>query len=237
VEFDPDLGERMKAAGTAERLTRELHEIATRIEGHHGSLGREFERVLDVLVGRGYVERGGTGEAERWSLTDRGRVLTRVFHESDLLIAECLLAGHLDGVDAPILAGLLSTFVYEHRSPEPPARPWFPNGDARRRWLALADTGEDLAAEERALGLAVHRPPDPGFFGASHAWVAGHPLDTVVGDEEITGGDFVRTMKQLVDLARQVAEVAPNPATAATAAEIAALAYRGVVADGIVVAP
>ena len=33
----------------------------------------------------------------------------------------------------------------------------------------------------------------------------------------MTGGDFVRNVKQTIDLLRQVADVAPDPATAATA--------------------
>ena len=49
----------------------------------------------------------------------------------------------------------------------------------------------------------------PGFFAAAHGWTAGHDLEAVVTAEELTGGDFVRTMKQLIDLARQVADVAP----------------------------
>ena len=64
-----------------------------------------------------------------WSLTARGTILSRLFHESDLLVAECLLAGLLDGLDAADLAGLLSVFVYEHRSPEPAPAPWFPSPD------------------------------------------------------------------------------------------------------------
>ncbi len=63
--------------------------------------------------------------------------------------------------------------------------------------------------------------------------MAGDDLADVVADEELTGGDFVRTMKQLVDLARQVALVAPDPTTRQRAAEVADAAYRGVVADGV----
>ena len=125
-------------------------------------------------------------------------------------------------------------FVHEHRSPEPPAPPWFPDGAARQRWLRIVAVSEDLSAEERASGLGAHRPPDPGFFAAAHGWVAGHALSTVVGDEEVTGGDFVRTMKQLIDLARQVADVAPDAATRAVAREVAELARRGIVADGAI---
>jgi len=232
VEFDPDLRERMRAAGQAERLERELHDVSHRVEGHNRSLGREFDRVVDVLERRGYIDRSGRDGDASWGLTDQGARLARVFHESDLLVTECLGLGLLDAVDAPTLAGLLSTFVYEHRSPDPPAPPWFSSDQARRAWRGIAACSQDLATDEQASELSVHRAPDPGFFAAAHGWTAGHALDTVVGDEEVTGGDFVRTMKQLIDLARQVAEVAPHPLTRALARDVSDAAFRGVVADG-----
>jgi ATP-dependent RNA helicase HelY len=232
VEFDPDLRERMRAAGQVERFERELAEIVSRVDGHNRSLGREFDRVVDVLTRRGYIARSGGNGADAWSLTAKGTMLASVFHESDLLIAECMSFGYFDGVDAPVLAGLLSTFVYEHRSPEPPAPPWFASDLSRERWRSIQAASEDLAADEQSSELGVHRGPDPGFFGAAHAWTAGHELRTVVGDEELTGGDFVRTMKQLIDLARQVGDVAPSAATRDVAREVATLAFRGIVADG-----
>jgi ATP-dependent RNA helicase HelY len=228
VESDPELRQRMRAAGQTERLTRELVELTGRVEGHGQSLAREFDHVLDVLAGRGYVDVHG------WTLTGRGSILSRLFHESDLLVAETLLSGLLDDVDAAELAGLLSVFVYEHRSPEPAPAPWFPSNDIRQRWRRIAATSDDLAADERAAGLAEHRAPDPGFIGAAHAWVAGEGLSRVVADEEVTGGDFVRTMKQLIDLARQVALVAPDATTRERAREVAGIAFRGVVADSVV---
>ena len=228
VETDPDLRQRMRAAGQVERLERELVDLTGRVDGHNQSLAREFDRVLDVLDRRGYVD------TDAWVLTARGSVLARVFHESDLLVAECLLHGLLDGVDAPTLAGLLSVFVYEHRSPEPAPPPWFPSADARDRWRRILATSEDLAADERSTGLGEHRPPDPGFVAAAYAWVLGEELAEVVADEMLTGGDFVRTMKQLIDLARQVALVAPDAATRRQAREVAERAFRGVVADGVV---
>ncbi|MDQ3469919.1 MAG: DEAD/DEAH box helicase [Actinomycetota bacterium] len=229
VELDPDLRERMRAAGQYERHTRDVEQLAARIEGP--SLAKDFDRVLDVLERRGYVDVGPP-----WALTERGRVLARVFHESDLLVAECLHCGLFDGVDAGALAALLSTFVYEHRSPEPPPPPWFPSADVRQRWRRIEATSEDLEADERSLGLGTHRPPDPGFAAAAHGWVAGEDLADVVANEELTGGDFVRTMKQLVDLARQLALVAPEQSTRRHAAEVAERAFRGVVAD-VPVAP
>ncbi len=228
VESDPDLDQRMRAAGQAERFEREVADLGARVEGHGQSLAREFDHVLDVLDRRGYVD------ARAWALTDRGLALSRLFHESDLLVAECVLGGVFDGLDTASFAGLLSVFVYEHRSPEPAPPPWFPPGAVRERWRRIEATSEDLAADERSLGLAEHRPPDPGFVAAAHAWVAGEGLAEVVAEEELTGGDFVRTVKQLVDLARQVALVAPDPETRERARESAGRAYRGVVADSVV---
>lgn len=227
VESDPELRQRMRAAGQTERLERELVELAGRVDGHGHSLARQFDHVLDVLDRRDYVD------ADGWELTPRGETLSRVFHEADLLVAECVLGGVFDGLDAATLAGLLSGFVYEHRSPDPPPPPWFPSNEARRRWRQIVAFSEDLAADERSGGLAEHRAPDPGFVGAAHAWVAGQELATVVSDEEITGGDFVRVMKQLVDLARQVALIAPDSSTRDRAREAAEKAFRGVVADSV----
>ena len=52
----------------------------------------------------------------------------------------------------------------------------------------------------------------------------------MVEDEELSGGDFVRNVKQLIDLLRQLALLAPSPDTRATAAEAAERLFRGVVA-------
>ncbi len=41
-------------------------------------------------------------------------------------------------------------------------------------------------------------------------------------------------MKQVIDLARQVADVAPSAATREAARDVARRAFRGVVADGVV---
>jgi ATP-dependent RNA helicase HelY len=84
-------------------------------------------------------------------------------------------------------------------------------------------------AEEEA-GLSPLRPPDPTFAGVAYAWAAGESFATVVEDEELSGGDFVRNVKQLIDLLRQLADVAPVPATRDTAREAADSLFRGVVA-------
>ena len=85
--------------------------------------------------------------------------------------------------------------------------------------------------EEAALSLRLTREPDPGFVPLAHEWTKGDDLDEVLGeDEDVTGGDFVRQMRQLLDLLRQVAEVAPDPTTRDTARSAIKRVDRGVVA-------
>ena len=225
VEADPDLRVRLRAAAQADRVEREIRELEQRVDHRNATLAREFDAVLDVLAERGYVD------IAAWRLTDRGQMLARVFHECDLLVAEVVGLGLLDGVDAATLAGLVSTFVYEHRSPDDPPSPWFPSDDVRRRWDSIEQVSRELEHLEHRHGLGQHRPPDPTFVAIAYAWVSGEGFAQLVADEDLTGGDFVRTIKQLVDLLGQIAQVAPDPRTRSTARDAAERAFRGVIAD------
>ena len=64
----------------------------------------------------------------------------------------------------------------------------------------------------------------------AYRWAKGQPLEDVLADQDITPGDFVRVTKQLIDLLRQVALVADDPAVQATARSTVAACQRGVVA-------
>ena len=223
VEDDPNLADRLKAANQADRVAREIDDLRVRVRGRSSSIARDFDRVLAVLEEWGYVQ--------GWTLTEPGEILSRLFHESDLLVVECVRRGLLDGLDPAALAGLASVFVYEHRSPEPPPTPWYPSPDVRSKWQSIARISYELQDAEEAAGLSVHRPPDPTFIAVAYAWAAGEGFADVVAAEELSGGDFVRTMKQLIDLLRQFAIVAPLKATRRAADTAAEALFRGVVAS------
>jgi ATP-dependent RNA helicase HelY len=222
VEADPHLTDRLKAAAQRDRVEREVQELTARVRQRNESLARRFDRVLRILETWGYLD--------GWALTDAGQRLARLFHECDLLVVESLRAGLFDDVDAPTLAALVACCTYEHRSADAPPMPWFPSKDARQRWESIKMIGDELAAAEDAAGLPLSRRPDPTFAAIAWAWAKGERFADVVEDEELSGGDFVRNMKQLVDLLRQLAEVAPSEATRATAREAEERVLRGVVA-------
>jgi ATP-dependent RNA helicase HelY len=218
----PDLGSHLRALRRVERLRSDAQRLRRGIEGHAESLARQFDRVLELLGAWGYLE--------GWQLTPAGERLARIYHECDLLVAQSLERGLLDGLDAPGLAGLVSTFSFESRRADLPHPARFPTKALERRWRQVEDLSAELSSSEKRLGLPPSRPPEPGFLASAHAWAAGRDLDEVLGEEEMSGGDFVRNVKQLADLLRQVAEVAPEPATSRAAAAAVDGLLRGVVA-------
>ena len=224
---DPQLDERLRASAQAERVGREVRELEQRIGSRVGSLARRFDRVVRILELWGYLE--------DWTLTDAGERLASLFHESDLLLAEAIGQKLLDDLDPAAMAGLVSCFTYEHRSPEAPPAPWFPSNKVRDRWRSLAALANELNEIEDEAGLELTRPPEPTFLAIAHAWAAGESLDDVLEDEDLSAGDFVRNMKQVIDLLGQIADVTDGP-TAGVAREAAARLFRGVVAASSTVA-
>jgi ATP-dependent RNA helicase HelY len=222
---DPALAARLRAAAGVERLERDVARLERRVRGRSESLARLFDRVLRVLEAWGYVD--------GWSLTDAGEQLARLYTETDLLLAEALGESLLDGLRAPELAAVVSCFTYERRGPDgqlPMPPPRWPTKTVAQRARAIEKLGTDLRANEDDAGLPETRVPDPGFTAYVHDWAQGDSLADVLDDDEITGGDFVRHVKQCIDLLRQVGDVAPNEATRATARAAADACYRGVVA-------
>jgi ATP-dependent RNA helicase HelY len=61
------------------------------------------------------------------------------------------------------------------------------------------------------------------------AWARGATLDSVLRETDVAPGDFVRNIRQLIDLVRQLSQVAPEPGTREAAELAVATLRRGVV--------
>jgi ATP-dependent RNA helicase HelY len=223
--------ERLRAAGAAERLERDIARLERRVRGRTESVARQFDRVLRVLEAWDYVD--------GWSLTEWGELLARLYTEGDLIVAEALREGLLDDIGPADVAALVSCFTYERRGPEgtgPVPPPHWPARELAARWREIDRIGRELSHNEDDAGLPETRSPDPGFVPYVHDWVTGHDLaDVLESDADMTGGDFVRHVKQCIDLLRQLADVAPKPATADAARAAADACFRGVIAASSVV--
>jgi ATP-dependent RNA helicase HelY len=218
----PEVGRHLHFADRAARLEREIGGIDRRISRRSGTLSRRFDNVLAILEELGHVD--------RWALTEKGETLTRVYNESDLLVVEALDQGCLEGLSHPELAAVCSTLVYEARGPEGTRIiAGMPTPASREAWLDLMRLWQGIRAAEEARGLELTREPDPGFADKAFRWAEGARLDEVLGQDDAPG-DFVRSTKQLVDLLRQLEEVAPSSELAGTVRDAIAAVHRGVIA-------
>lgn len=223
----PDLARHLEAAADRDRLIRQIAEDDRRISDRAGGLTRRLDGILGLLERWNVVD--------GWTLTAIGVTLTRIFHESDLLAALCLHEGLLDGLTPAEMAGVASMFTYEHRSKDRPPAPWHPTQVMADRARAIGRVGARLAADEDRAGLGSSPLPDPTVAGLMYVWASGGDLASVLDEEILSGGDFVRNVKALIDLLRQISMVAPDPVTGSVAAAAADALHRGVVASTDVV--
>ncbi len=205
-----------------DRLRRDTDALERRMRGRTGTLGRTFDKVCDVLERLNYLD-GDT-------ITPAGRSLARLYSESDLVVAESLRTGAWDELDPAELAAVVSSLVYEARRDDDPA-PKLPPGRCRDALNALSKSWSQLSQVEADVGLDFLRAPDLGFAWLAWRWAKGHPLDAVLLDTAMAPGDFVRWVKQLIDLLDQIAVASPPESVVrATARKSVAALRRGVVA-------
>jgi ATP-dependent RNA helicase HelY len=222
VASDPDLKFRLIAAESAARIDRELEQLEKRVSNSTQSVSNKFDELVKLLTEWGFVD--------DWSLTQRGQMLSHIFHESDLLIANCVSEGIFEGLSAPNMAAMASVFVFQARGGEESVAGHFPNHELKSRWKSAAKLSQRLAIAETNHGLVLHRGPEAGFMGAALDWASGTPLVDVLEEDELTAGDFVRTIKQLIDLLRQLSIVLLEESDRNAASEAAEMCFRGVVA-------
>ncbi len=194
-------------------------------------LTRQLDAVISLLEEREYI-RG-------WALTLDGERLVAIYHDCDLLVTEAMRSGLFDGLDVEELAALVSVFTYEARREV--GEQVMPTSTLNDRFIALDDLATSLRGRERSLRLPETRTLDTGFAAISRAWASGEDLaqilapprrgrrDTGVAEPTMTGGDFVRNVKQLVDLLRQISLTSGPSTFKSVAAEAADRLVRGIV--------
>jgi ATP-dependent RNA helicase HelY len=195
----PDREQHARYAERYFRQKKEADELEREVAGRRHVIARTFDRVCKVLDELGYLD-GDT-------VTPAGQRLTRLYSELDLLAAECLRRGVWEGLNPAELAACVSVLSFESRKQTEDAGPArLPKGPVRDVLTTMARTWGELDQLERRNGLSFLREPDPGFVWAAYRWVRGAKLEDVLDSVPgLTPGDFVRSMKQLIDLLDQVA--------------------------------
>jgi ATP-dependent RNA helicase HelY len=220
----PDREDHARYAERYFRLARETDALERRVAGRSHVIARTFDRVCSVLDQLGYLA-GDTVTAD-------GRRLAGLYAELDLLAAECIRRSLWDGLSPAELAACVSALSFESRQADDIHPPRLPNGRVPEALTAMVRTWGDLDQLEKDSGLSFLREPDLGFAWAAYRWAQGVKLESVLDfSPDLTPGDFVRSVKQLIDLLDQIAAAAREPPYLAVTARAAIDAMRrGVVA-------
>jgi ATP-dependent RNA helicase HelY len=218
----PDREEHARWAERWFKLDRDAATLKRRVEQRTNTVARLFDRVCDVLTALDYLE-GDT-------ITPRGQGLMRIYSELDLVVAEGLRLGIFDDLSASQLAGVLSSLVFEARRADDAGPPRLPGPVITRAVGELQKLWSELSSLEHRHKLDQLRQPDPGFVRAAYRWAEGDELDDILDGTGMAAGDFVRNVKQLMDLAGHVADAAGDSPVRRAARDAIDLLRRGVVA-------
>ncbi len=202
------------------RLRRDTEALIRRVENRTNSIARVFDRVCSLLQHLNYLD------AE--TVTEDGRRLARLYSELDLLAAECLRSGVWRGLSPAELAAAVSMLVFEPRDSEA-GPPRLPQGRLPGVLEQTTALWAGLSQAERERHLDFLREPSPGFAWPAYRWASGASLDSVLTEGDLSAGDFVRWVRQLLDLLGQVANAA-EPDVRGVAEQASDALRRGVVA-------
>lgn len=220
----PDRENHARHHERGERLLRETEGLRARMENRTNVIPRTFDRVSSILEELGYVE----GE----KLTDKGTSLTRIYAESDLLLTEMIYQDLFSAISPADLVGLLSGLIFEGRG-ERSKIPRIPKS-LESPVTACISTWSKLVYLEENEGLNPQREPNFDLAWSSYRWANGNSLHSILRETEIPVGDFVRNIRQIIDLLGQLMSARSELATLAR--ESIKRIDRGVVAYSAVIA-
>lgn len=210
-----------------QKTEAQYQEVSSRMKGRTNTIARRFDRLCSVLGDLEYLVKDPRGE---WQVTQRGDLLKGVYSENDLLIAQTILAGVLDDLDPATLAAVCSTFVYESRRGDSDEAPSVPGGPTQRALDQIHQIWGHVEGIEHDHKVHESRKLDAGLAWALYRWARGATLMKILTSNDVTAGDFVRWVRQVIDLLGQIVAVTPpDSALHANAMTAIDLCKRGII--------
>ena len=195
----PDRESHARFSERAHRIQREIDGLTERINTRTNVIAKRFDRIKLILDQLGYIKQG--------EISQSGKLLAKIYGETDLLIAESIREGVFNQLSPTDLVAVISVFVYESRAEE---NAKIPRGDISEALTKISKIYGRVFNLENDHNLEPMRAPDFGFCWPARAWASGQSLTSVLKDSDLTVGDFVRNMKQIVDLLRQLRGAVPE---------------------------
>lgn len=215
VHSCPDREEHAALGHQYARLLRDRNEVAREINDRTDQLVVEFEKVEKVLRQTGFLEpEQSTSKGSEWEeVTVKGERLRRIFGERDLLIAQALATGAWERLGPEELAAMVSAVVYEPRGDdvEVGAPEHLPSPALTEAWHETEALYIQIHKEEEKVGRVATAEPSGLLMDIVYRWARGASLSRIMEWTDLSGGDFVRWVRQVVDMLDQIRRSSEDP--------------------------
>ncbi|NNN22397.1 MAG: DEAD/DEAH box helicase, partial [Acidimicrobiales bacterium] len=98
------------------------------------------------------------------------------------------------------------------------------------KWEDLMDLSRDISIDERSFHLPLIRQVNNLFANAAYFWTSGATFAEALEVSPVTGGDFARTMRGILDLLMQLTQIASETSLVAAGRKAIDIIDRGIVA-------
>lgn len=196
----PDRDIHLGHARSAVKAREAAQGVRRRIELRTKSLSLQLHHICELLRDLDYLD-------EEFRLLPNGVTLRSIYNERDLLVVEAQRRGLFQDLSVAEMAGLIAVFVCENRGGG--LSRLIPANCSPALARAIEEAARlnfDLATLQQSYELDAYEPLETGPSQAIVQWAKGSSLNECLELSELSGGDFVRTVRQVIDLADQLAK-------------------------------
>lgn len=184
------------------KLEKQLASLKRDISRDTSGIKRVFKNVLNVLEKLEYVSLIQNNNI----LSPKGELLTKIHSEQDLLFSEALNREVFSDLTPAEFASLISGLTFESRI-DHEFEYWLPTEKLNDRADELLAIYQEIVHLEDSNELNFTREPDFSFANSVYIWANGASLRKVLKVANMSAGDFVRSMKQNIDLLGQISSL------------------------------
>jgi ATP-dependent RNA helicase HelY len=189
----------MRFGENIERNKKYIKSLESHLENDFINLSKKCDQVIDFLSQLDYV----SNRDNRLILTSWGKLLKQIHSEFDLIIIESIKRNFLHNLDPVQLCCLLSGFVYNPRRDELDI-PINVDDIIKNNANQILKLSDEINSMEEKLKISNLKNPHFGMANIIKQWCNGVNLKRILLKTDIAPGDFVRNVKQIIDLLRQI---------------------------------
>lgn len=209
-----------------ERLLRKKKKLEKRLDSFGLSLSNQFNNIVNLLEERDFLS---FDDNKQVVIKEKGKLLTGLSTEADLLIAEVLNSKILDEISPLNLCAVISWFTYDSRGSitgEPPLA--WPDDKLLDFYVQISKISVSILKDEREYKIVRSRSIDCGLTYSIYEWAEGNDLFDVL-ELQLMGGDFIRSVLNIIDVLEHIRVAYPKLYN--TSKEAIRLLSRDIISD------